>query len=400
MMMTRSQAKRKLKKEFLVEIRAVSNIKGSKDKIIEIIKKYERKAESQGLETEDFIQIAYHHCVSSRDSRREKNWRQGVLNRIKKKEDKHLGKALTNILSPSSYNYLKLKTKKNGGSIKFIQKAIQNDSDEQREITFEVDHISDKSEMMIDFLFDQYAKKDDAILLKRKPRETDIISVDKFGDIINNAENYTHMIMSIKFESNDVRKHLGTRITDKEIRQTINELRTTTIKLDGVKIWLEKDGQSGAKKYKKVTHEDSIVDSLTTEETGWVAPRTKDPQHRFIVRIGIGWALIFHNNIINKRYACFPKEFYKAGKRTRALGRYLSCWKQSTLTIEKISEIMEYSETTNLSKRKKDIESKLEELKNIGVIKKYERVKKGGKELTGKNTAWKFKKSNADLVIL
>lgn len=104
--------------------------------------------------------------------------------------------------------------------------------------------------------------------------------------------------------------------------------------------------------------------------------------------------MTFHNDILNKRYACFPKEFYKVSKGARALGRYLSCFKQGKLTVGQASEILGYKEEArNLRTRREDIEKKLEELKQIDIIKSWKREKKSGKVKTGNQTTWQFKRS-------
>lgn len=303
----------------------------------------------------------------------------------KTKKEKHLQKSMASTLSPMAYNFLKLKTTKRGGRTKFLQEIVTKEGDEERSITFEVGSLSDKAEMTIDFLFDKFAKKDNAALLKAK--ETDIITAEKFAEIIQEFENHPYGAV-IKFNSTEVRKTLEIRITDKELRKAIDELSMTKIELKGVKIWIETDKGEKGKYFKEITFTDKIVGGIIIEKTGRIEPRTKAAQHKFVLTFSKGWDLIFRNNIFNKRYACFGKDFYKLTKNTRALGRYLSCFKSTILTIEHISEIIGYKETINIRKRKVDIEKKLNELKKLGIIKKWRRVKKDGKEQIGKKSAW------------
>jgi len=314
--------------------------------------------------------------------------------KVKTREERLLGKYMTNTLSPSSYNYLKLKTKRNEGSIKFIQKDVRIESFEEREVIFEVKHLSDKSEMLIDFLFNKLSKRNDATLLREKPKENDIITYEKFETALEKPNSYLQYFTCLKFGSKEIRKDFGIRITDKDIQQAVSELMNTKIELKGIKLWYESDTKDRGEYYKKITHADRIIYSATINETGEIAPRTKDPQHEFTVIIGLGWSLIFRNDIINRRYACFPKEFYQARKGTRALGRYLSCWiEPSTLTIEQASEILGYGEeTSNLSRRKYLIEQKLDELKEMGIIIRWKRGKKKGKEKKARETSWIIKK--------
>jgi len=233
------------------------------------------------------------------------------------------------------------------------------------------------------------SKKNDAILLKEKPKDTDIITYDKFEEIMRKSEEGQTIYTPIKFNSKEFRKHFKLRMTDKEIGQAVEGLTDTKIKLQGVKIWCEPDKKTKRKKYIKITINDRIAYSSIEKETGEVAPRTKDPQHEFMMTIGLGWGLIFNNDIINRRFGCFPNEFYKLSSSTKCLGRYLKCWKESTLTIGQISDIMDFEEKIdNLSRRKSLIEQKFNELKKIKIIKKWERAKKKGKEKISKETSW------------
>lgn len=103
--------------------------------------------------------------------------------------------------------------------------------------------------------------------------------------------------------------------------------------------------------------------------------------------------MIFENGIINKRYSCFPSEFYKASIGARALGRYLTCFSKATLKIGEACNILGYKEVTrNLPVRKRDIEAKLDELKRIGLIKSWKRDRMNGKELVGIDTRWKIER--------
>jgi hypothetical protein len=306
----------------------------------------------------------------------------------KTKEQRRLGKYMSNVLSPTSYNYLKLKHKKGEGLIEF--KGREEKEGEEREFTFEVKRLTDRSEVIIDFLFDRKAKSNGAELLKKEPEEAGIIPFEEFINALDMPEGQTDTPRSVSFTSTELRKQLGIRITDKEVQKAVRELYNTEIQLEGVKIWCEKSGDG--KSYRKVTLNDRIVYSFGTEETGRKEPRTEAKQHRFKLLLGSGWEMIFHNDIINRRYSCFPKEFYKVSRKARALGRYLSCFKEGKLNIEQASEIAGYDNTTNLTKKKNGIEKKLEELKKIGILKSWEREKKRGKEKTGKRITWRFKR--------
>lgn len=306
----------------------------------------------------------------------------------KTRQERRLGKYMSNTLSPASYNYLKLKHKNGESLIKFERREVKEG--EEQEVTFEVKHLSDRCETVLDFLFDRLAKRNGAELLKKRPEEADLIPFEEFEAALERSETQRNILRSVSFTSMELRKQLEIRITDREIRRAVQELIDTKIELEGVKVWHEKNGDE--KRYRKVTLIDRIAYNAAIQETGWVEPRTKAIQHKFTVTLGSGWDMILHNDILNKRFGCFPREFYKVSKGARAIGRYISCWKQGTFTIEQASEIAGYGETTNIRKRKKDIEVKLNELKRIAIVKSWKRAKKNGKVKTGKHTAWDFKR--------
>ena len=282
---------------------------------------------------------------------------------------------------------IKLKTKKDEGQIEFIKREVREESNEEREVIFEVKHLSNRVEILIDFLFDKFAKRNDALLIKNPPKETNAIIQDGFDMALERFTDNLPGFAPIKFTSKEFRSHFQIRITDKEITQAVDELMNTVIKLQGVRIWFDSQESEGNKRYKKITHTDRIINSTTIRETGKVAPRTKDAQHEFIVRFGSGWALLFYNDIVNRRYSCFPKEFYQISPGAIDLGRYLSNWQETYLTIEQASEILGYeNNTANLTNRKYLIERKLDELKKIEFI-RWKRLKRRGKE-----TLWKINK--------
>jgi hypothetical protein len=304
--------------------------------------------------------------------------------RPKTAQERRIAKAMSAHLSPFSYNYLKLKDGR--GRIMFTRK--EQGERGQREVTFEIKRLSDKNEIVLDFLFDKHGKRNGAELLKSEPRPADIITLIKFEEVIKKTEEDGTVVHGIPFTSAEFRKRLGVRITDQELAEALHELRNTEVKLEGAKIWYEKGEER--KHYKKVTFESSIIQDVVTEETGKLAPKG-NVQHKFIVTFSTAWNMIFTNDILNRRYACFPKKFYDdISIGARALGRYLACWRSCFLTIGRASEILGYGCTINLRKRKKHIEAKFNELKRIGTIKSWERAKKDGRELVGEDTVYKI----------
>jgi len=308
--------------------------------------------------------------------------------RPKSRSERQLGKEMSNILSPRAYNFLTV----GDGTIKFVRREKRGRS--RREITFEVRGFSDKAETMLDFLFNRDAKRDNAKLLKTKPGPADIVPLEKFVVALEKPEECLNIIRSVSFTSTEPRKELEIRITDKEQSEAIEELRSTEIKLEAKKLWW--DGKE--ERYKNITLKSSIIDTTVVEESGKIAPRTGEPQHKFLVTFGLGWGMIFDNGIINKRYSCFPPEFYRANPGVRALGRYLACFSNTTLKIDEACNILGYKEEVkNWRTRKQDIEAKLDMLKKMKVIRSWERDKVKGangrlKELVGSRTRWKIKR--------
>ncbi len=301
-----------------------------------------------------------------------------------------------NTVSPISSNYLKLKNKRGEGSIQFFRTEISET--DATKVTFEVKHLSDRIDMLLDLIFDKTAKMDNAFMLRTEPNPADIISFEQFNHAIQNPSQRLYPLISVSFTSTEFRKKFGIRITDIEIQNIVEELENTRVVFDGVRIWYIPAINGRGGHHKKITYRGQILDSTLIEETNIFAPRTKSPQHKFIIILGLAWSLIFRNDILHRRFGCFPKGFYQISRAGRALGRFLSCWPSSTLKINQMSEIMGYDTTSNLRKRKVDIEKRLEELKTLGIVRHWERAKKKGREMTGIETAWNIKMGNANLV--
>lgn len=299
--------------------------------------------------------------------------------RPKTRKELQLEKDMSSVLGSRVYAFI---TNKAGeGEIRFFRKYKEKDS--EKEISLTVRGFSDLSETLLDFLFDKHAKRDRAKMLKADTR--DIISYVEVAEKLSRIEETGIKRYGLEFTATELREKLGIRITDKEIDSALNALRWTDIKLEGKKIWFDKD----KKRFGEITLETSILDTIIIEKSGKTLPRTGEDQLRFGVYFGLGWGMIFENEILNKRYSCFPKKFYKISAGARKLGRYLSCFGKSVLTISIASSILGYkADVKNLPKRKRNIESKLDELIAIRFIDFWGRATKDGKEKTGKNTAW------------
>jgi hypothetical protein len=304
---------------------------------------------------------------------------------IRKTRDERLfGKYMVNTLASSSFNY---SITMHGENVKFYR--TEQSENRETEITYEIRGFSDRCETLVDFIVNFIAKSNDGRLLRQGANENYLIRYDDFINAIEGFVTDIKVERSVRFTGQELRKHFnGLRFTDKDIVEALNELENTKIVLQAVKIWYD----SAQKRYKKITHTDRIIYSTTIRETGKLAPRTKDSQFEFTLRIGTGWSMIFHNDIINRRFGCFPQKFYRASKETRQLGRYLSCFRNSIMTINDMSKILGYEGTSNLSMRKKHIEKHLDELKDFKIIKTWRRYKKNGRECRGDKTSWEIQR--------
>ncbi len=304
----------------------------------------------------------------------------------KPRAERQLGKEMSSVLSPRPYNFLVMKD----GTVKFRRKEKEGKG--RKEVSFEIQGLSDRAELMLDFLFDRHAKKENGKLLKTRPKPADIATLDTFEKAVENPSSYDRFIRSVKFTSAELRKELGIRITDKEVVRAVEELACTEIKLEGKRIWW--DGKE--KRFRNITMKSTIIDTIVIDETGKTAPRTGDPQHKFAVTFSLGWSMVFDNSIISKLYSCFPPAFYKASAGARKLGRYISCFPKGILKLGEACNILGYKgQVKNLTNRKRNIEGKLDELKRIGIIKSWKRDKAKGadgrlKELKGAETRWKI----------
>jgi len=352
---------------------------------LRISRKYDEQIAELGLEVFYETGKTFLELVQIKIGERPRHPRSQRI-RPKPRKERQLAKAMSGHLSPFSYDYLKLKSGK--GQITYTRKEVREEDGEEREVAFEVIGLSDRAEMGLDFLFDKHGKRNGAELLKSEPRPADIITLRKFEETIKKTEEDGTVVHGIPFTSAEFRKRLGVRLTDQEIAEVLHELRNTEVMLKGAKIWCEKGEER--KRYKRVTFESSIIQDVVTEETGKLAPKG-NVQHKFIATFSTAWNMIFSNDILYRRYACFPKAFYgDISIGARALGRWVACWRSCYLPIGRASEILGYGRTSNLRKRKKDIEVKLDELKRVGIIKSWERAKKDGVERVGSQTTYRI----------
>lgn len=268
---------------------------------------------------------------------------------MKKITKKDLAKYEMNVLSPRSYNYLKLKTK-NGEGIIEIEPTL---------------HVRD--EALLDVIFNKFVSQDSFKALKELPYDNEKIWADKFDIVVHNQNNEgtPRYNIIIELDSKEIRKTLGlSHLTDKEISERADNLNRVLIRAEDVKIWYE----SGEKYRHTVTWKGNIIKDVITEKTDRIAPRTKNIQHRFFFRLEDATVMLFANDSLFRRISLFPKKFYHLPYGCQRLFRYLSIWNEIYLSLEQIADILGWKSIPHTPTRKKQVEKHLERLKKEGYI--------------------------------
>ncbi len=285
----------------------------------------------------------------------------------KKQQQKELAKYEMNVLSPRSYNYIKLKTKDGEGTVEIKP------------------HISVKGEALFDVVFDKFAKQNDFKALKELPscKAISTWSSNTFDDVVEdrNNEKPPKFKCIIELSSKEIRKTLGlSRFTDKQIFKEAEKLELVLIKAEGMKIW--NDGSAGYET--TVTWLGHLIRSVEREKTDRIAPRTKSIQYRFRFVLEDATVMLWSNDALFRRMSLFQTRYYSLPYGCQRLLRYLSLWAKSHLNLKQVADILDWKSIPNTARKIKQVEKILERLKEEGYITGWNRVKK----TRGLKTLW------------
>lgn len=258
------------------------------------------------------------------------------------------------ILSPRSYNYLKLKTDKGEAEIELSKLTVHQ-------------------EALLDYSFHILSK-----LIK--PKANQIISLNEIIQIQEHQDKYPKNLGSVSFETKDFRRSTGLRRTDKQIIQDMKDLVGAKVNAKAVKVFYD-EGYKKSIDWIGVLFTDGVA-----KKTERFAPRTKDPQHEIIMTFGLITGLIFCNDIMRMRFCLFPTKFYKMSFGTQKILRYISLWDWKKLSLKHVSELLDWRQAKNPRNRIKRIESYFNELKESGFILNW--IKK--ENTRGLKTSWKI----------
>lgn len=266
------------------------------------------------------------------------------------------------MLSPKSFNYIMLKTKKGEGSIKMPQLTTRQDA-------------------LVDFIFSRLNEKVERV------GDKEIMTHKEFSIVLSNLDTLPVDFIPIVFETTEVRKELcNKRYTDKQIISDLEILRREPIKASAVKVWAEEDG----KYEEKINWIGSICSDIIDKETTKIGDKTV---HKLCVFIGLITGLIWRNDILRKRYCLFPKDkkslkscYYRLPKPAQKIFRYISLWKSTNLRLWQFCDILNWSQIENPSVYKGRIENCLNVLEEARFIKGWARME----DTKSLNTRWKI----------
>ena len=260
------------------------------------------------------------------------------------------------MVSPRSYNYLSLKSKKDEGEI--ILPCY-----------------SHKAEALIDLLFHHIAENVGYGTAEGLPA----VTTEIIKSVTENPKSGPSNFGRISFNTSEIRKRLNVSRdwTDKKIVEAARELRDKAIVARNIKIFADENG-----KYKvKDTLEGGILGAFGIRETKKIAPRTKNIQHRihFFPTAIVG--LLFYNDAVRQRFSLMPtdsakipqRSFYRMKPQLQKLYRYLSLWDYTILTIEMAKEILDYSKKTDSIQIRERVTCYLNEMEEAGFIKGWMR---------------------------
>lgn len=280
---------------------------------------------------------------------------------------KELAKYEMNVLSPRSYNYIKLKTKDGEGTVEIEP------------------YISVKGEALFDVVFDRFVKQNDFKALKQFPSCETLTTwrSNVFDNVVKDRNNGKppRFKCVIELSSKEIRKTLDLpRFTDKEIFKEAEELTRVLIRAEGVKIW--NDGSEGYQT--TITWIGHLIRSVERKKTDRVAPRTKNIQYRFRFVLEDATVMLWSNDALFRRMSLFQTKYYSLPCGCQRLLRYLSLWNETHLNLKQVGDILGWKSLKDMRKRKKQVEKILERLKEESYITGWNRIK----NTKGLKTVW------------
>jgi len=283
------------------------------------------------------------------------------MKRLTKRE---IAKYECNVLSPRSYNYIKLRTKNGEGTIEIKP------------------YVSVRGEALFDVIFDKFVKQDDFKALEERYGDEQIWAT-KFDAIVKGREEGEPPIYNctVELDSREIRKILDLpRFTDEQIFEEAEKLAQTFIKAEGVKNWIfEERGYVTT-----VTWIGHLLRGVKREKTDRIAPRTKNIQHRFKFVLEDATVMLWSNDALFRRMCLFQTKYYRLPYGCQRLLRYLSMWNESHLTLEQAGDVLGWKSLKDMRKRKKQVEKILKRLKKEDYITDWYRVK----NTKGLKTVW------------
>lgn len=165
------------------------------------------------------------------------------------------------------------------------------------------------------------------------------------------------------------------RFTDKEFKETtgLKHLRNHEIaELVKKYIKLTIEGESKALldtetgKYTSITAIGSIADGFINK-TGKYSKRFHQPEHVYIFSLNF-WGFVLFQNLLNKSYTKFPKEYYKLNGEGQELYRNIAQFGYSEFSPERVGKIMGYAESTWIARIIERASKHLNKMKADGLI--------------------------------
>jgi len=286
---------------------------------------------------------------------------------MKKLTKKEIAKYECNVLSPRSYNYIKLRFK-------------------DGEVPVEIKpYVSVKGEALFDVIFDKFVKQDNFKALEERYGDGDMWATE-FDRIVESRNKGEPPIYNciVELDSREIRKALGLpRFTDEQIFEEAEKLAQTLIKAEGIRNWVSEERGY----ITTITWIAHLIRAVKREKTDRIAPRTKNIQHRFNFILEDATVMLWSNDALFRRMCLFQTKYYRLPYGCQRLLRYLSMWNESYLNLEQAGDVLGWKSLANVDKRKKQVEKILERLKKENYIAEWYRIK----NTKGLKTTWFIK---------